>query len=250
MPEILECISYKYHRCCYMSCHSDGRNSVPLCPNRCHSFPGLPFHTNLACSCFCLSQIASFFGTFRLAWTLKSYNASLNANRNAAVITLCVIFGPIPTATPTLASPLPLPVENQTRTFIQPAPPLFADTPPQAPHHPLRLPLLITSDMHPAFHRNIRIRNPRRQQLPHRPQEEHIQRLHLPPSLQHIPQLLEDRILQYRVHNQHQRRQHARKKCRRAFVSKKREEGRDCSWFFRGRGGLECGEFLVFGGGG
>lgn len=199
---------------------------------------------------FCLSQIASFFGTFRLAWTLKLYNASLNANRNAAVITLCVTLGPIPTATPTLASPLPLPVEHQTRTFIQPAPPLFADTPPQAPHHPLRLPLLITSDMHPALHRNIRIRDPRRQQLPHRPQEEHIQRLHLPPSLQHIPQLLEDRILQYRVHNQHQRRQHARKQCRGAFVSKKREEGPDCSWLFRGGRGLECGEFFFVGGGG
>ena len=35
-------------------------------------------------------------GRLRLAVTVILYSASLKANKNAAVITLCVIFGPIP----------------------------------------------------------------------------------------------------------------------------------------------------------
>jgi len=192
-----------------------------ICPFRCHSFQAYGFIPNWLNHVFCFLQIESFFGTLRLAWMLRSYNASLNANRNAAVITLCVIFGPIPTATLTLASPFPS-MRIQTRTFVQPAPPLIPNIPPQAPHHSLRLPLLVARNMHPALHRNIRIRNPRRQQLAHRPQKEHIQRLHLPSFLEDILQLLEDRILQYRIHNQHQRRQHTREQSRGTLVSEKR----------------------------
>lgn len=38
----------------------------------------------------------SFAGMVFLALTLAAYNASLKANKNAAVITLCVTLGPMP----------------------------------------------------------------------------------------------------------------------------------------------------------
>ena len=44
------------------------------------------------------SSLTSYFlaASLRLAVIVMSYSASLNANKNAAVSTLCVILGPIP----------------------------------------------------------------------------------------------------------------------------------------------------------
>ena len=76
--------------------------------------------------------------------------------------------------------------------------------------------------MHPAFYRDIRISDAGRQELSDRTEEEDVTRQDLPPLLEGIFQLLEYRILQYRINNEHQSGEDPSEKSSRAFVLKQR----------------------------
>lgn len=56
--------------------------------------------------------------------------------------------------------------------------------------------------MHPTLDRDIRIRDTRCQELPNSAQNEDISSRDLPPLLQRVLQLLEDRILQNRIYDE------------------------------------------------
>lgn len=78
--------------------------------------------------------------------------------------------------------------------------------------------------MHAALHRDIRVRDTRRQQLAQRTYQEDVERPQFPPLLHHLLQLLKDGVLQDRVDDQHQRRHHAREQRQRPFLPDERQE--------------------------
>ena len=124
-----------------------------------------------------------------------------------------------------------IPRSGCRRTLIQPTPPLIPKRIPRhRPHPPLPL-LLVVRNMHATLNRDVRIRNTRRQQFPNRPQKKHVPRGRFSPLLQHVSQLLEDGVLQYRIDDENESGQDAGEKRLGAFGAEEFEKGAEGGWF-------------------
>lgn len=116
--------------------------------------------------------------------------------------------------------------KKQRRTSVETAPTLLAQDPRETTHHAL-LGALATGNVRAALDSNVRVRDARREQLAQRTEVKTIGRGDAPALLDHALQLLEDGVLQDRVDDEHERRQHASEQSSRALITDDGEQGRD-----------------------
>jgi hypothetical protein len=156
---------------------------------------------------------------FLRAATVYEYKTSLNANKNAAVMTLCVTLGPIPV---TISLDL-FHVSDSSLTSIKSGISLLANNPPESSQHILPR-SIAASNMHPRLDGDIWICDASCKQLAHRTEVKCILRRDPPLLLQKLLHLLEKGVLQNRIDNQHQCRHDAREQAGRALITDERKE--------------------------
>jgi hypothetical protein len=150
-------------------------------------------------------------------------------------MTLCVTLGPIPASHQYLSIPNLL---VNALTSIQPRVPLLADDPLERGHHALPL-IPLTRNMHPTLHRNIRIRNTRREQLTQRTHIKRILRRDPPLLLEKVLHLLEHGVLQDGVDDEDEGGGYAGEEAQGSFLADQREEGGECGGRLGGHGARE-----------
>ena len=91
------------------------------------------------------------------------------------------------------------------RTLVESGPSLLSDNPSYTLEHVILRPIS-ARDMHPALHGDIGVSDACGKEFPNSTQVEGIPWHDSPPLLQHILELFKDRVLQYWIYDQHQRR--------------------------------------------
>ena len=104
--------------------------------------------------------------------------------------------------------------------------------------------------MHTRFHRDIRIRDRRGEQFPHRAEKEGIawgDGTTAAPGGEEVPQTLEDGVLQDGVYDEDEGGQNAGEEGGGTFFAEEGEEGAECGWGFGFLRGGWCGKVCVRG---
>ena len=119
-------------------------------------------------------------------------------------------------------------------TSIQATVSFLADDPPEGSQHALPL-IVLARNMHPALHRDIRVRDTGREQLTQRTHVKRVLGRNPPLALQHVLHLLKHGVLQDGVDNEDQRRRNTSEQAQRALLADQREQRGKRAGSFGGR---------------
>ena len=184
-----------------------------------------------------LASLVHLRASFFLACTVYAYSTSLKANKNAAVMTLCVTLGPIPVFYQHLATPNS---SLYALTSVQASVPLLADNPLKRGAHTVPL-IPLARDVHAALDRDVRVGDTRSEQLAQRAHVERIFGCDPPLLLEEVLHLLEHGVLQDGVDHQDQRGSHAGEQAQGSLLADQREQRGERGGRLGGRGSGQYG---------